>query len=828
MKKLNKFLSGILSIAMVASCICTSVLAEATPADVSGSEVTVISTVGYANDGWISNDVSVGVYGQTELPEGGYLLSVPINVLAEGSYKFSFEAICSAKDTTWFSPIEFKIDDDGTYNTLDKSNVIVGDSTGKDYGGEGFKAMDYIPEVNLTSGPHTLYFLVNAKRGAGDCYHAMLGDITITPKAVIDSGSVVGNDAPTVISTMKYANDDWKINTDAPSGVGVWSKPAKDDGYVLSVPINVTTEGTYKLSFEAVCYSKDEGWLSRIKFKIDKGTYAELINSENVITGADTDKNYGGLTYKNLDYISGVTLTAGPHTLYFMADTERPAGGIFAALSNITITPLKTVISSTEKTVIPAGTYTSGCDVFADESGNKLVGSNGNASLMEIPIEVETTGYYKLSFDGLFNTTRDLYWFSNMRFALDDGRENADKPLDGTDYLINGKNITTTIPDANRKVWGAPIENIEYNSSLYLKKGPHKLWFVIDETRNGGGYFGALGDITLEPQSSITLNSVIDAKVAAGYTASGKNGTIHSNETASASFTFEVVTAGWYEIDAELMADITGDIGSLSPLVFGLDNNEKVKLTAGNTKEYKNLGFGVPYWGDYYLYRVGEPIELAAGPHTVTFSADEAINSSDTQVITGIRNIIVEPIKEVAVDSVEISLPETDIDFNPEENVLGYATVTSNGQSVVFDDFKYYTFESSNPEVVSVDGYGELTANGRGKATITFRAGFYGTTTEATASADIYVYEDGICVYDIVSTGTATTAKLAKRASVSGEAVYAAAHENGILKSAVIPTVNANGVYEINIPAGENDTVKCFVWNGESAMTPVCSSILLK
>ena len=814
---------------MVASCICTSVLAESTPADVSGSEVTVISTVGYANDDWVSNDVSVGMYAKTELKAGG-LLSVPINVLADGAYKFSFEAVCSAIDTTWFSPIQFKIDNDGTYNTLTKSNVIVGDKTGKKYGGEDFRAMDYIPEVNLTSGPHTLYFLVNAKRGWGDCYNAMLGDITITPKAVFDSGAIVGNDAPTVISTMKYANDDWKINTDAPSGVGVWSKPVKDGGYVLSVPINVTTEGTYKLSFEAVCSSGGESWHSPLNFKIDKGTYETLTNDVNVIAGAETEKDYGASKYKNLDYISGVTLKAGQHTLYFMADTLRPAynDGIFAALSNITITPLKTVVSDTEKTVIPAGTYTSGCDVFADESGNKLVGSNGNASLMEIPIEVETTGYYKLSFDGVFNTTRDPYWFSNMRFALDDGRENADVMMDGTDYLINGKNITTTIPNADRKVWGQAIENIEYNSSLYLKKGPHKLWFVIDEERNGGGYYGALGDITLEPQSSITLNSVIDATVAAGYTASGENGTIHSNETASASFTFNIVTAGWYEIDAELMADITGDIGSLSPLVFGLDNNEKVKLTAGNTKEYKNLGFGVPYWGDYYLYRVGEPIELAAGTHTVTFSADEAINSSDTQVITGIRNIIVEPIQEVAVDSVEITLPYTDTDFNPEENVLGTAEVTSNGQSVVFDDFKYYTFESSNPEAVSVDGYGELTANGRGKTTITFRAGFYGTTTEATASADIYVYEDGICVYDVASTVTATTAKLAKRSSVIGETVYVAAHENGKLKAAVIPTVNADGVYEINIPSGENDIVKCFVWNGESAMTPVCESILLK
>ena len=629
---------------------------------------------------------------------------------------------------------------------------------------------------------------------------------------------------------MKYSNADWIINTDAPSGVGVWGKPKKEGGYVLSVPINVTTEGTYKLSFEAVCASGGEAWYSPLEFKIDNGTYAKLTNSVNVIAGDETDKNYGGSKYRNLDYISGVTFTAGPHTLYFMADTLRSYNdGILTALSDITITPLKTVVSGTEKTVIPAGTYTSGCDVFSDELGNRLVGSNGNSSLMQIPIEVEKTGYYKLSFDGLFNTTCDPYHFSNMRFALDDGRDNPDVIMDGTDYLINGKNITTTIPNADRKVWGQAIENIEYNSSLYLTSGQqHTLWFVIDEVRNVGGYYGALGDITLEPQSSITLNSVIDANVVAGYKASGENGTIHSNETASASFTFKVVTDGWYEIDAELMADITGDIGSLSPLVFGLDNNEKVKLTADNTKEYKNLGFGVPYWGDYYLYRVGEPIELKAGTHTVTFSADEAINSKDTQVITGIRNIIVEPINEVVVDSVEISLPETDIDFNPEENVLGYATVTSNGQSVVFDDFKYYTFESSNPEVVSVDGYGELTANGRGKATITFRAGFYGTTTEATASADIFVYEDGICVYDIVSTGTATTAKLAKRASVSGEAVYAAAHENGILKAAVIPTVNANGVYEINIPAGENDTVKCFVWNGESAMTPVFGSILLK
>lgn len=827
MKKLNKFLSGILSIAMVASCICTSVLAEAAPTDVSGSDVTVISTVNYANEDWKSNGVGVGIYGKTDVKEGGYLLSIPINVLADGTYKFSFEAVCSAIDTTWFSPIEFKIDD-GEYTTLTKSNVIVGDSTGKDYGGEGFKAMDYIPEVNLTAEAHTLYFLVNAKRGAGDVFHAMLGDITITPKSVIDSGAVVGNDAPTVISTMKYANDDWKINTDAVNGVGVWAKPEKEGGYVLSVPINVTTEGTYTLSFEAVCNSGSEGWLSPIEFKIDGGTYARLTNSQNVITGAETDKDYCGLKYKKLDYISGVTFTAGNHTLYFMAKDKRGDDGIYAALSDITITPLKTVVSSTETTVIPAGTYTSGCDVFADESGNRLVGSNGNASLMEIPIEVETTGYYKLSFDGLFNTTRDPYWFSKMRFALDDGRENADVMLDGTDYLINGKNITTTIPDANRKVWGAPIENIVYNSSLYLTAGQHTLWFVIDEERSGGNYYGALGDITFEPQSSITLNSVIDAKVSTGYTASGENGTIHANTAASASFTFEVLTDGCYEIDAELMADITGDIGSLSPLVFSLDSNPAVKLTADNTREYKSLGFGVPNWGDYYLYRIGEPVELTAGTHTVSFMAEEAISSEDTQVITGIRNVIVEPMNEAAVESVEISLPETDIDFNPEENVLGYVNVTSNGQSVVFDDFKYYTFESSNPEAVSVNGDGELVANGRGKATITFRAGVYGTAAETTASAEIFVYEDGICVYDVVSTDTATTAKVSKRATVSGEVVYAAARANGIVKAAVVPKANADGVYEINIPSEAGDTVECFIWNGTSAMTPVCGSILLK
>lgn len=831
MKKLNKFLSGILSIAMVASCVCTSALAEANAADVSDSAVTVISTMTYANAGWeINGDAvnGVGVWGKP-VQDGGYELSIPINVAAEGVYYFSFEAVCGSGGEAWLSPMEFKIDD-GTYEKLvNSTNVNAGDyTTGKNYGGSEYRNLDYISGVTLTAGQHTLYFMADTLRSYNDGIFAALSDITITPKAVIDSGAVVGSDDPTVISTIKYANADWEIN-DEQSGVGVWGKPEKVGGYVLSIPINVTSGGTYKLSFEAVCGSGGEAWLSPLEFKIDGGAYEKLTNDVNVIKGDETGKNYGGSNYVNLSYSSGVSLAAGNHTLYFMADTLRSYNdGIFAALSDIIISPFKTVVSDTGKTVIPAGTCTSGCDVFADESGNRLVGSNGNASLMEIPFEVEKTGYYKLSFDGLFNTTRDPYWFSNMRFALDDGRENADVMIDGTDYLINGKNITTTIPDANRKVWGAPIENIVYNSSLYLTAGQHTLWFVIDEERNGGGYYGALGDITFEPQSGITLNSVIDAKVSTGYTASGANGTIHANTAASASFTFEVLTDGCYEIDAELMADITGDIGSLSPLVFSLDSNPAVKLTADNTREYKSLGFGVPYWGDYYLYRIGEPVELTAGTHTVSFMAEEAISSEDTQVITGIRNVIVDPMNEAAVESVEISLPETDIDFNPEENVLGYVNVTSNGQSVVFDDFKYYTFESSNPEAVSVNGDGELVANGRGKATITFRAGVYGTAAETTASAEIFVYEDGICVYDVVSTDTATTAKVSKRATVSGEVVYAAARANGIVKAAVVPKANADGVYEINIPSEAGDTVECFIWNGTSAMTPVCGSILLK
>ena len=41
-------------------------------------------------------------------------------------------------------------------------------------------------------------------------------------------------------------------------------------------------------------------------------------------------------------------------------------------------------------------------------------------------------------------------------------------------------------------------------------------------------------------------------------------------------------------------------------------------------------------------------------------------------------------------------------------------------------------------------------------------------------------------------------------------------------------SANAEGIYEISVPAEANDTVKCFVWNGETGMTPVCGVILLK
>lgn len=502
MKKLNKFLSGILSIAMAASCVCTSALAESNAANVSADAVTVISTLNYANDDWKIDDGNNGVGVYEQYTARDYILSVPINVAADGAYYFSFEAVCSASGATWFSPIDFKIDE-GEYVTLtNPTNVILGDETGKKYGGESFVNLDYIPSVDLTAGNHTLYLKTSTKRGNGDVVHAMLSDITVTPKTV---GTIVAADTATVVSPQRYANEGWEID-DVRSGVGVWNKAEKEGGYELEIPISVMEGGVYKLSFEAICTVTDVNWFSPIKFKIDNGTYEVFTESTNVTKGESTTKGYGGQPYTNMDYISSVYLSAGVHTLRFMTDTKASSRTVIcAAISNTTITPLRTAVSGTEKTVIPRGTYRNGgwTDVFGNSDLNGATTAGGCE--LAVSLKVEETGAYNLSFDGLFDFD-DLAscWLSTVKFKVDNGEYAK---------LINGTNITVGTEVSNAAFWGNALKTVAYNKPLALTKGTHTLFFKVDtyRTQYNDGYYAAIGDITLQQQSKVCAYDVNEA-----------------------------------------------------------------------------------------------------------------------------------------------------------------------------------------------------------------------------------------------------------------------------------------------------------------------------
>lgn len=803
------------------------------PTDIDPDVPTTIKGATY-NGEWSSGTGVVSLGGSAAKAEGGYVLAMPLNVETAGTYRLAFEALMNETTATyWLSNVKFKVND-GTYEkllTTTNIELVKSQTTGKNVTWTVVALSKYSLKntLELNEGSNTIYFMVDEERTSGTGCFAAIGDVTVTPTSYVPPATVSAS-AVTTIPGGTYIGD-WYQGTNMTMINQIPYEEGKQ--FVLEVPLNVEESGEYSLTFEGLMsLITTNDWRSNVNFKVDNGSYEKLLTSTNCTDiGASADGKFLHATLRTIKYKNALNLTAGNHSLYFMVDAQRENnGGYLAAIGDITITPINRpeTVSATEATVIKGGTFTVGAQTTTDTNGNTLVGSTGAKSSVTVKLDVEKSGYYKLSFGGAFNDTLSEYHLSKMRFAIDNGRDNADSEVDRTDYLLNGKNVTATTPDSAGTVWGNSVKNYTYNEYVKLTEGEHDLYFVVDDVREhkDGGYMAVLGDITLEPMSDIVLNAATSA-VIDGYAKSGSNGTIHANGStgSQAEFEFEIFEDGWYQINAELMADMTDTEAGTSPINFKLDEAAAYKLTSENTSDKCDLGFGVENWGNYHSYNIGAPVELAKGTHKITFTASEPVTSDNAAVITGIRNVSIKNAENIGIESVEITLPETDVEFNPEENIIGSATIASDGEAVDFDAFTSYSYESSNTDVAVIDAYGEITLTGSGKATITFKASVMGN--ELSASADLYVYKNGLCVYDI-TTGTASaSAKIKTTSAVTGENVYAAAYASKAMKSAAKFEKNASGVYEISVPVSSGEKAKCFVWGGENGMAPFAGTIEL-
>lgn len=621
------------------------------------------------------------------------------------------------------------------------------------------------------------------------------------------------------------------INASDYADIGNWT-PDKKNGYAhissnattaaeftFTIPFSTESDNEYELSFEGSFNNLTElsSHLSRVSMKVDNGEYITIntdYGSNTATEETESQRSYfwgNSFTWRKLN--NNIVLSKGIHTITFRVNEQRTVngevGGYFAAIGDIKLTPLYPAEVSAQGTVIPAGTYANGG--WTVTNGYTAINDSNPSGTceLEIPLNVvEDPAFYSLSFEGAFNTLSTDTDLSGVKFKLDDG-EYSDL-IDKTNIMIGSE---TALEFSNTK-----LKEITYVNPIKLTKGHHTLYFTAGNSTSGG-CCAAIGQIKLEQKN------VIDAVTAVtkndGYEmkdVTNGNPPILVSYANSGSFdaVFNIIEAGYYTISAELVADMAGDNIYISPINYALDSNTAYVLTKSNTQNLGELDFA--YDGiDYFCkYKIGDPVYLAAGEHTITFSVTEPINQESTLYVTGVKRIEI-------MDALKIELPqeEADLKTNGANANIGSVSVLYDGAAASAEDFISLTYTSSNTAVAEVSENGVLTIKDWGKTTITATAtktGQGGTPIEMSASAALTVYKGGIYV-DIIQEADGTkSVKVEVSKSLTGEKVYAAVYNGKRFKSAYVP-VCESGVYSIEkISAEQGDTVKCFVWkwNGNS------------
>lgn len=375
----------------------------------------------------------------------------------------------------------------------------------------------------------------------------------------------------------------------------------------------------------------------------------------------------------------------------------------------------------------------------------------------------------------------------------------------------------------------------------YIKFTPATMPSVEAETITTNVLEGSSCGRTLATGASGEMLYMINV----GATKDADTNLYNINGVAELKYTVNAPVAGNYDMYIDMCGYVEADDVNYSyraPIKLKVDNDEAVRLATagtytnkdksktdleGNITKVTDLDVGTSsdaiianaIAGFFGRYKLTTPLNLTAGVHEITFIVDDVAANS---------------VALAAVDKFELKMEQMAdaIILNASDNTL-IKEETATVESTVIDTAGVamdatVTYTSSAPEIASVDANGNITANNLGRAVITATAG------NATATAEIFVFDDankfiilgaekladGVNVKSVIGDESPSSVP-ALIAATYGEVNGIAATLDGVVSGAM--TVGNNGSVsntKITID-GMADKAVVYAWDSLAGMAPL-------
>jgi len=722
MKSLSKKLFALLGCAAIlASSFTVPVMAEDNIITIHAGDypnlevVNAAGETGYYNTTVYQNDVNGGKFIHLAADESdrgsveGFKVIVPFEVSKDGRYNINMD-MCSLSmhpaTYKWNSPVKLKIDD-GEYfrvkafSTTSDPNItatVLNTNLSGKYSADSEKARwaEYaLDPKELTAGAHTLTFWVYDKPPlqGKDWFVFGLGDINISPTTESSDIIVEGEDLLTETGSSAVAGEGFSngnyLNVTADRTVRKEFYVPEDGYYRLNAI--ATDVAAYSVDGTTVSFKTTEeiseldGWKKYIGkiVELKKGVHHLEITTNMASTAAKVYKlDYVTFTSEtDLSDLYDVTIHAGDYPNLETVDAEGNKG-IFTT----------TVFSNSEN----GGKF---IHLAADESDKGSV----EGFKVIVPFKAYGTGVYDISVDmcshtRLLNSER---WNSPVKLKVDDGEYVRIKAFSTEDDA----NVTAEVLNADlAEKYSADSEKARWAKytlePMELTEGEHTLTFwVYDKPslQSKDWFVFGLGEIniTRSPDDAsiviegedLLIENASNAVVENGYS----NGQyMNATDDIIIRKKFSVPETGSYKLQAF----------ATSTIDYSIDGNI---LSFEKTEDLSNL------ISDGWEKYVTESITLQKGVHQL-------------EIKTGAETIAykldcIDIFCKVDITEIELS----DIDVLAIGESADLIVKNQDGKIISINNFDSVSYESSNENIIKINGLGRTEIINPGEATITIK-----------------------------------------------------------------------------------------------------------
>lgn len=485
----------------------------------------------------------------------------------------------------------------------------------------------------------------------------------------------------------------------------------------------VENDGEYDIDILSSVINMD--YLSRPKWKIDEGEYAQMQNgavkiSYPVFIAQQYDQK---MTWYRL---GTVNLTAGEHTISILTDETRSFNDfMYHTFDSVVIAPRAIDWKPTgvlkpgdNSYVMKNATDYSEAVGYDKKDDNMLMGIIGGAQADPQPkltynFKLDNTDYYDIWVD-----TMSYEWYSDfISWKIDTGTVTRNRAAANSKPTIE-----------NYMGWGLDVSWIKVGSAS-IRKGEHSL--ELDAIFNSGEsrYISLINRVAIVPSSwgwtpnmalspkkmnskiiwgeseSLNVGTDLIQREHDSNASSGAltfvNGALAEGTSISSDYGFTVETAGDYTVYA---LGTPGSENWLSPYKCGID---------GSVTSVKDNPEYTVYWGEFqsayehnavpiYWQKVCDISNLTEGKHTLTFVCDSS-READSNYVFGLDMFAIVP-KNDAIDLNKKSVAEGIAELQASTfNIPDTATENIELPTKLGRDTTV-VWSSDNPDVISNNG----------------------------------------------------------------------------------------------------------------------------